>query len=137
MSKKIYTKEEQEILQSNKYVVRCTDRSVTYSMNFKKLAIDKYKHDGLLYNEIFEDAGFDLRMLGKGKAKNCLSRWRRSVAIKGLKGLEDTRGKHGRPKSNFVSNKERIEYLETENAYLKAKNAFLVELRAKRRRAEI
>jgi hypothetical protein len=39
----------------------------------------------------------------------------------------------GRPKTKNLSDKEKIEYLETKVAYLKAENDFLAKLRAQRK----
>jgi hypothetical protein len=54
---------------------------------------------------------------------------------KGIKELSiETRGRGkggGRPKTNWSNEKEKIRYLEAENAYLKEENRFLAKLRKK------
>lgn len=76
-------------------------------------------------------------LLVKKMPKACLRRWNKSYKSKGLEGLIEKRGGNavgdGRPKTNHATDKEKIHYLEAQVAYLKAKNDFLVKLRAKRR----
>ena len=133
MSKILYTKEEVEYLKRNKHVDCCSSKSVTYSTAFKEKAVGLYENEGLTPREIFEDEGFDLSVLGSAKATECLRRWRKTVSKKGIGSLVDTRGtKGGRRKSKNLSNEDQIEYLETQIEYLKAENAFLARLRAKR-----
>lgn len=136
MSKRIFTKEEIERLLSNPHVANCGERSVTYSQEFKMDALSLYDQ-GLTSTEIFTQAGLSLDLIGKDQPQECLGRWRRIVKKKGIEGLAESRGQNakggGRPKIKGVSDADRIEYLETQIAYLKAENAFLAKLRAKRR----
>jgi transposase len=134
MSKRIFSQEEVNTLVNNRNVAKCSKRSITYSTDFKKGAVKQYNEEGRPACEIFEAAGFDIDMIGKDTPSECLKRWRRTVLQKGLSGLSESRGgKGGRPKTSHLSDKEKIEYLETKIAYLKAENAFLAELRAKKR----
>jgi len=132
MSKRIYTEEEQAALAANKHVRRCSDRSITYTEAFKRWAVQQY-NEGHSSREIFEQGEFDLRVIGPDAPKHCLKSWRHIVEKKGVKGLAESRGKAGRPKTSNLSDKEKIEYLEAKVAYLKAENDFLAKLRAKRR----
>lgn len=119
----------------NKCVVNCSERSVTYRTNFKEYAVRLYEQ-GLTSTEIFKQAGFNLDVIGRDQPAECLRRWRKIVKKKGVEGLAESRGENGRggrPKTKSLSREERIERLETENAYLKAENAFLAKLRAARR----
>ena len=137
MSKKIFTKKQIEELLKNENIATCSDRSITYSKNFKIKEIRLYEQ-GLTSREIFKQAGFDLKVLGKGNPKDCLRRWKRIVKKKGRGGLSEARGKEGvRPKKIPVpfgvkgkSDKGKIKRLEAEIAYLKAENDFLAKLRA-------
>ena len=134
MSKHIYTEEDINKLSGNKYVVHCSDKSITFSTEFKKLAVHQYNEEGLIPVEIFEQAGFDLQIIAKDTPKECLGRWRRIVDRKGTMGLAETRGRNSsRTKTKNMSDKERMEYLEAQVAYLKAENDFLAKLRAQRR----
>ena len=125
MSKRIFSNEEQQLLQSNRNVKRCSAKCITYTTTFKEQAVSQYEA-GFTSTEIFKVAGFDLSVIGKKQPKECLRRWR-------LHGCGDERGKHKSPKkigTNTETN--RMKWLEAEVKYLKAENAFLAQLRAKR-----
>ena len=85
---------------------------------------------------IFEEAGFDLALIGKNIPIECLRRWRRVYGIKGVEKLNvETRGKGGgRPRKNGLTDAEKIKRMEVEIAYLKAENDFLAKLRAAKKR---
>jgi transposase len=126
MSKRIFSSEEQVLLRSNNSVKRCSAKSITYATEFKKQAVRQYEA-GLTTTEIFKAAGFDLNIIGKKQPKGCLRRWR-------TQGCADRRGTHRGPRVKIVQNTEtdRLKWLEAEVKYLKAENAFLAQLRAKR-----
>ena len=132
MSKRIFNEEQIKTLLQNPNVERCSDKSISYSKDFKILAVEKYR-TGLPPNEIFRQAKFDIEMIGRKTPKRCLQDWRRVFKNKGMQKLSvETRGKSGgRPKTNWTNEKEKIKYLETENAYFKAENDFLAKLRKK------
>ena len=125
MSKRIFSSEEQQRLQHNQNVQRCSEKSITYTSEFKKEAVRQYD-TGLTSVEIFKQAGFDLNLIGKHQPKECLRRWRTN-------GCTDLRGKHtSQKKINANTETDRLKWLEAEVKYLKAENAFLAQLRAKR-----
>lgn len=134
MSKRIFDEAQLTMLRSNKNVSRCSDRSISYSKEFKLAAVKQYNEEGLTSREIFERVGFDLDMVGRDAPKSCLKRWNKTFRAKGLLGLqkENRGGNGGRPKKQKLTEEERIEWLEAEVAYLRAENDFLIELRAKR-----
>ena len=129
MGKKM-TDEGIELLRNNKNVVKCSDKTITYSNEFKLLAVKQYE-EGMASREIFAQAGFDLKALGKDVPKGRLRDWNKKYKARGIKGLiEETRGRGGgRPKNEWINDKERIEFLEAKVAYLKAENDFLARLR--------
>jgi transposase len=135
MSKRIFTQEQVNDLRQNPNVANCSERSILYHKNFKVLAIDKY-HQGISPSWIFKDAGFNLTIIGHSTPEECLKRWRRIFRKKGKAGLtaDGRKGNnpHGRPKGiKHLPDKEKIKYLETQIAYLKAENSFLTKLRKK------
>ena len=87
---------------------------------------------------IFEETGFDRKLIGKTAPNDYLQRWRKTYNKKGENVLNtETRGisSPGRPpRKKWSSDAEKIKYLEIENAYLKAENDFLAKLRAARKR---
>ena len=133
MSKIIFNGKQIKNLLENPNVLRCSNKSITYSRDFKINAVELYKQ-GLNPQEIFVRAGFDLNIIGRGKPKNCLRRWNKVFKEKGLSGLSEARGRksRGRPKRKNLTDKEKIKELELEIAYLKKERDFLAELRAKR-----
>jgi transposase len=136
MSKRMFTSEQIEELSKNKNVVRCSEKSITYSKDFKREAVRQYNEECLSAKEIFEQAGFNSKTNSRKQPKECLQRWNKTYKTKGADGLVESRGKAGkggRPKKNGLTDAEKIKWLEVENAYLKAENDFLAKLRAKRR----
>lgn len=61
---KQFTQEEIEILLQNPNVEDATTNTVKYTSEFKKLALQK-TDEGISPNEIFIEAGFDLKIIGK------------------------------------------------------------------------
>lgn len=135
MNEPRFTTEEVDELLVNPNVQSCSEYSITYSQHFKECAVLLYEQ-GLTSKEIFKQAGLDLEVIGQDHPKDCLKRWRKIVREKGVGGLAESRGENGKgggSKTKDVSDVDKIEYLETQIAYLKAENAFLAKLRAKRR----
>lgn len=134
MSKRIFTKEQLQELLENENIASCTERSITYSKEFKIHAIKLYE-EGLTSSEIFRQAGFNLDVVGRNQPKECLRRWRELVRKKDVRGLSEARGKNGkdgRPRTKDLTDTDKIKWLEAKVAYLKAENDFLAKLRAKR-----
>jgi transposase-like protein len=134
MSKRIFTPEQIKELLQNPNVAKCSEKSITYSKEFKVAAVKQY-HQGLPPNGIFRQAMFNIALIGSETPKSCLQGWRKVLKNKGLGELSiETRGRGksgGRPKVNWQNDKDKIKYLETEIAYLKAENDFLAKLRKK------
>lgn len=132
MSKRIFSKEQIKELLQNPNVANCSEKSITYKKDFKISAVKKYQ-EGLPASEIFKQAGFNIDLIGRKAPKWCLGRWRSTFRDKGIKGLSnEARGKGGgKSKNNWSNEKEKIKYLEVENAYLKEENRFLAKLRKK------
>ena len=132
MSKRIFTEEQLGILRANVNVVACSDRSISYHPDFKLRAVKQYNDEGLPAREIFKLAGLHWELVGNDIPTESLKRWLRTYRLKGTAGLQqDERGRLGRPKVKGTE-PDRIKRLEAEVAYLKAENAFLAKLRAKR-----
>ena len=134
MSKRIFSEEEIKILLQNEHVDKCSPKSISYSKEFKMLAVKRY-HEGLPPNEIFRQMKFDIDLIGRETPERCLHRWLKTFRQKGEAELKtETRGRGkggGRPKQNWTNDKERIKYMEAQIAYLKAENDFLAKLRKK------
>ena len=135
MSTRRLSKEQVTTLLQNPNVERCSEKSITYRKDFKILAIEQHR-EGLPPNEIFRQARFDINVIGYQTPKRCLQNWRKVFKNKGIQGLSvENRGKSkggGRPKTNWSNPEEKLKYLETQVAYLKAENSFLAKLRKQR-----
>lgn len=133
MSKRLFTRVQIEDLLKNESVAACSDKSITFSQDFKASAVRQYNENGLSPREIFRRAGLDIEVIGKYVPDDCLLRWRRAYKKKGIEGLSETRGRKshggGRKKTKSLTDQEKIERLEAQVAYLKAENDFLAKLR--------
>jgi transposase-like protein len=132
----MFTREQVNELLANKNVAKCSSKSITYKKEFKIWAVKKYINEGYSPNMIFEEAGFDIDMIGRNNPKECLRRWRRKYSRTGEAGLtEDNRGKYGgrRKELRFKNDTEKIKYLEAKIAYMDAENDFLAKLRGLKR----
>lgn len=131
MNRRIFTKEQIEILLRNPNVAKCSEKSISYNIDFKVLAVGQYR-EGLPPKEIFRQAGFNIGMIGYEIPRRCLRRWLKTFKLKGETGLRtEGRGRlGGRPKNlTNLTDKEKLKRLEAEVAYLKEENRFLIKLR--------
>jgi len=136
LTKYTFTNEQIETLNNNKNVIKCSAKSITYSQDFKRLAVAKYFENGCSPNQIFDEAGFPLEWLGEHRPKCCLKKWRNDYKNQDISTLLiEKRGGAGRKKARkkYKDTSEKIEYLETKIAYLEAENDFLAKLRGLKR----
>lgn len=120
MSKKIFSELEIIKLKKNKYVASVSEKSITYTNEFKIQFIAD-SNNGMSSKDIFEKAGFDIEIIGLRRAESAGSRWRKAYVTKGIIGLDDTRrNSSGRPRKKPMTDKELLKRQETEIAYLKA-----------------
>jgi transposase-like protein len=137
MSKRIFSEDQIKDLLANTSVFRCSKKSITYSKEFKILAVKKYYEEGYSPRMIFDEAGINRQIIGLDAPDACLHRWRKVYKSKGLDRLKvETRGKHslGGPKTKNLTDAEKIKRMKIEIAYLKAENDFLAKLRAAKKR---
>lgn len=136
MGKRIFTEEQIANLLVNKNVLRCSQKSITYRHAFKISAVKRYNEEGAGARQIFEEADFDLNVIGYDIPSECIGRWRRTIKWKGEVALSvEKRGKgsgigKGRPRLKGLTDAEKIKRLELTVLYLKAENDFLAKLRA-------
>lgn len=130
----MFTKKQIKELLKNKNVDKCSPKSITYNNKFKLVAMAKYHEEGYSPGMIFEEAGFDINVLGKERIKSCLKRWRTKYNREGKVGL--MKSKRGSPRKNkvkFKDKNEEIKYLKLKIKYLDAQNDFLAKLRGLKR----
>lgn len=137
MSKNIYNEFQIKELEKNPNVLCASERSISYSPEFKLKAVTDYKN-GKAPSQIFIEQGFDLDMIGKKQPQRCLKRWRDSYERFGKEGfLTERRGKGstGRPSLKQLSAEQKLEKAEARIKFLEAENDFLKKLEELERQA--
>ena len=128
MSKKLFTKEEIEILSNNIFVKKISAKGITYSDEFKKLFIAE-NEKGKLPRQIFEECGFDIDIIGMNRIKASANRWRTTYRKSGVSQLQDTRKFNtGRPSERNLSIEEKYDKLQAKIKLLQAENELLKKL---------
>lgn len=128
MTKRLFSKKEQEQLKKNPYVQSVSDKVITYSDEFKRHFIVE-NENGKLPREIFEEAGFSVDLVGIERIRTAGKRWRAAYRKSGVAGLQDTRKTNsGRPSERELTLEEKIARLEAKNRLLKAENELLKKL---------
>ena len=79
MTKQRFTQEEIEILRQNPYVVSVCATRITYSLEFKKFAIEQ-ADKGMKSPKIFAAAGFEPEMLGRPRMYAALKTFKLEAA---------------------------------------------------------
>lgn len=109
MSKITFTAKEINTLQKNPNVHRVSERSITYTDDFKNRFIDENLF-GKLPRQIFEENGFDVDVIGMKRVEQSAHRWKKAYEKNGLIGLTDSRKLgSGRPLKRELTTSEVIE----------------------------
>jgi hypothetical protein len=133
MSKKRFSEDERESLSKNNYVVRVSEKAISYSDEFKRLFIDQYLLEKTP-REIFEANGFDVRVIGMSRVEQCADRWKKAYQQDGIVGLRDTRKERsGRPLGRELSQDEVITKQEAKIRLLESQIELLKKLDTKER----
>lgn len=82
------TEAEMDILRRNPNVVKVTESSVVYTNKFKEHFIEEYAL-GKTPRTIFEEAGFDVQILGSKRIERSCARWREAYAAGTLCKFDD------------------------------------------------
>ena len=129
----IFSSEQIAKLEQNPCVFRCGQRSISYTYEFKKRALDLYSQ-GIKPDEIWKQADFDIGIWKKNYCKYTLKDWRRMVKKGGLESLTKPSGVQADCGYKRARSPEadRVRRLELQVQYLEKENAFLAKLRAKR-----
>lgn len=138
MSKITFTESQRKELESNPNVIKVSDRSITYSPEFKVKAVEE-SAKGKGAQQIFVEHGFDLSIIGAKKPKHCIERWRGTFQKYGEEGFYTERrgkGATGRPSSKDLSIKDKLKKAEARIAYLEAELDFVKKLDELERQAK-
>lgn len=128
MSKREFTEEEIKELSNNPYIKHVGSKGITYMDEFKIHFIEE-KNKGKTTTEIFKNAGFDTKIIGR-KRMDCFSD---RIMKKGINNVKDMRkGNSGRPKEHpdkELTPEETIKLLKHQNALLEQENEFLKKMK--------
>ena len=128
MTKNYLTATQQNQLKKNPFVKAVSEKGITYTDEFKRLFISE-NEAGKLPRQIFEEAEFDIEMIGMTRVKKAANRWRAAYRNRGVTGLEDTRRySSGRPLDRELSLEEKYVRLEAKARLLEAENELLKKL---------
>ena len=108
-SKITFSSKEIKTLQKNPNVHRVSERSITYTEDFKNRFIDGHLA-GKLPRQIFVENGFDVDVIGIKRIEQSAHRWKKAYEMNGLMGLTDSRKTaSGRPLKRELTPSEVIE----------------------------
>lgn len=136
MSKKRFSDEEIKLLSKNKYVRNVSEKGITYTNEFKIHFIAE-NSKGKTAKAIFEEAGFDVNVLGNRRIESAGSRWKKAYREKDVSGLDDTRRTNsGRSRKRELTKDDIIERQNAEIEYLKAEIELLKKLELHERKVK-
>ena len=134
MSNILFDEEQQKQLRANHWVKSVTEKSISFTDDFKVYFINEYNL-GKLPKQIFKDAGFDINMLGDKRIEQCTIRYKRQN--KRIEGFHDTRANNsGRRIGKELSIDEENELLKKQNAKLQQELEFLKKMEYLARQAK-
>ena len=134
MSNILFDEEQQKQLRANHWVKSVTEKSISFTDDFKVYFINEYNL-GKLPKQIFKDAGFDINMLGDKRIEQCTARYKRQN--KRIEGFHDTRANNsGRRLGKELSIDEENELLKKQNAKLQQELEFLKKMEYLARQAK-
>ena len=108
MSRLTFSEKDRKALSENSNVLRVSNKSITYSDDFKRHFIEEY-FQGKLPRVILEEAGFDIDVVGRKRYEQSAHRWIKAYNKDGIVGLRDARCENsGRPKLKELSQDEII-----------------------------
>jgi transposase len=138
MSKIKFNEFQRKQLENNPNVSHVSEQNISYNPEFKEKAVQE-NIAGKGPMDIFLEHGFDLKMIGPEKPKQCLKRWRRSYEKYGNEGFYTERrgkGSTGRPSSKELTAEEKLKKAEARIAFLEMENDFLKKLEELERQAK-
>ena len=134
MSNILFDEEQQKQLRANHWVKSVTEKSISFTDDFKVYFINEYNL-GKLPKQIFKDAGFDINMLGDKRIEQCTARFKKQN--KRIEGFHDTRTNNsGRGIGKELSIDEENELLKKQNAKLQQELEFLKKMEYLARQAK-
>ena len=134
MSNILFNDEQQKQLRANHWVKSVTEKSISFTEDFKVYFINEYNL-GKLPKQIFKAAGFDINMLGDKRIEQCTARYKKQN--KRIEGFHDTRANNsGRRIGKELSIEEENELLKKQNIKLQQELEFLKKMEFLARQAK-
>lgn len=125
MTKKTFTTKQVEHLKSNQYVKNVSEKSITYTDEFKRHFVSE-SLDNKTAKQIFSESGFNPEIIGNTRIQAFSKKWRRRYRDGGALALKDTRKEgSGRPRKTDVTPAQEIEKLQAKISLLEAENNLL------------
>ena len=123
MGKRYFSEEEIVKLRENEYIEKVSEKSIKYTLEFKKEFWRRYQ-DGQSPENIFLDLGFDLDIINRERIYGLTNNIKRQ-AIR-ANGFEDQRVNNARPRTKEpISIEEKLKAQELEIKILNQKLEFL------------
>ena len=123
MSNILFDEEQQKQLRDNHWVKSVTEKSISFTEDFKIYFINEYNL-GKLPKQIFKDCGFDIQVLGDKRIEQATVRFKKQN--KRIEGLADIRKNNsGRRKGKVLTVEEENELLRKQNEKLQQELEFL------------
>ncbi|WP_433742493.1 IS3 family transposase [Falsibacillus pallidus] len=136
MSKITFSSKEIKTLQKNPNVQQVSEKSITYTEEFKSRFIDEYQA-GKLPRQIFEENGFNAEVIGIKRIEQSAHRWKKAYEKNGLIGLTDSRkNASGRPLQRELTPSEVIERQKARIELLEGQVELLKKLETTERRLQ-
>lgn len=133
MSRIKFTDENVLELAKNIYVKNISNKSITYTNEFKIHFIAEY-NNGKTPRQIFNEAGFNIDIIGTKRIECASSRWRKAYEKSGVLGLDDSRfNNSGRPRVRELTIEEILAKKDAEIEYLKAELELIKKLELEER----
>jgi putative transposase len=133
MGRVIFSEKDILNLSKNHYVLSISKKTITYTNEFRERFINEYLA-GKMPIQIFEDAGFDMDIIGYQRIDSSCQRWREAYEKKGIIGLIDARKTSSRRTlTRDLTQEEIIERQEAKIKLLEAQVELLKKLEVKER----
>ncbi len=127
MGKNHFSADQIKALSDNPYVKNVSEKTITYTEQFKTEYIERY-HGGELPCTILDSMGFDRKTLGIKRINSI--KMRMKIYGDRIEGPKDQREVNsGRPRTKSLSPEEMIARLEQKNQLLEQENEFLKKMK--------
>lgn len=124
MSNILFTDKQVNKLRKNKYVKSISNKSITYTDDFKEKVVFETKDYKKFPKQVFEECGFDINIIGIKRVENAAYKWRKQYKQQGE--LKDNRKSNiGRPLKRNLTDAEKLKRAEAKIHLLEAENELL------------